>query len=289
MKTQPNRLTETERKARRQHQIHLGKATQGYRNLQTLRQNGVITDGPPTPDPNVPNVSKRSFDKEIREWRRKLHAFDNVDFDALKAKIYEEREHQVAPEVLDEILHKEIRTLVEREMLLRKQPTKQRNRAEGSTDGRSELLSKHAKSRRFKEQTTSSKSSDSKNDFNEQVDPVVEDNKRMIVENDVLRLKVQELTYQNTSLMERLHQQDMLLRSLITEPEHAAPPQGFSEYDDYSYMMSPVSPGGPTGVGPSEDSKWLDEVLSPGYSGLGCNETWAKGMSPSHLPALVSV
>jgi len=271
-KTQPNRLTESERKARRQHQIHLGKATQGYRNLQVLRQNGVIAEGPKTPDPNVPNVSKRSFDKEIREWRRKLHAFDNVDFDALKAKIYEEREHQVDPEILDELLHKEIRSLVEREMLLRKQPTKQRSRQENANDGRSELLSKHAKSRRFKEQSTaaSSTSNDAKSEF-ESVDPVIEDNKRMIIENDVLRLKVQELTYQNTSLMERLIQQDMLLRSLITEPDNAAP-QGFSnEFDDYSYMMSPS-------VG-TEEPKWLHQALSSRRDG-GIT-MYSEGWSPS--------
>lgn len=36
-----------------------------------------------TPDPTV-KVSKRQFDKEIREWRRKLHAFDDVIFDQKK-------------------------------------------------------------------------------------------------------------------------------------------------------------------------------------------------------------
>jgi len=73
MKQQPTRLTEQERQARRQHQIDLGKATQGYRNLTVLRANGVIPHGPATPDPTVKNVSKRQFDKEIREWRRKVH------------------------------------------------------------------------------------------------------------------------------------------------------------------------------------------------------------------------
>lgn len=90
-------MTEAERQARRQHQIDLGKATQGYKNLTVLRRQGKIREGPKTPDPTV-KVSKRQFDKEIREWRRKLHAFDDVIFDnSQKEHTPETRERSFTP------------------------------------------------------------------------------------------------------------------------------------------------------------------------------------------------
>jgi len=59
--------------------LDLGKATIGYRNYALLEKNGFINKPLVPPDPPR-NMSKRQFDKEIREWRRKLHAYDNVEF-----------------------------------------------------------------------------------------------------------------------------------------------------------------------------------------------------------------
>jgi len=39
--------------------------------------------------------------------------------------------------------------------------------------------------------------------------------KRVMIENDVLRLKIQELTYQNSALLERLQHQDLLIRTFV--------------------------------------------------------------------------
>lgn len=202
MKQQPTRLTEAERQARRQHQIDLGKATQGYRNLKILRQNGVIPRGPQTPDPTVKNVSKRQFDKEIREWRRKLHAFDNVDFNGLKAKVYKHRQSHEETDYLNMLLGKEIRDVVQREIMLREQQ-------------------QHAK--KYASKTPSSVSSESLRSSRsgfpispEPMDTYFEHaKKRVMIENDVLRLKIQELTYQNSALLERLQHQDLLIRTFI--------------------------------------------------------------------------
>lgn len=245
MKQQPNRLTEAERQARRQHQIDLGKATQGYRNLLVLRDKGVIPEGPKTPDPTVQNVSKRQFDKEIRDWRRKLHAFDNVDFEVLKAKVYKQSKEEHGEEYLDTLLGKEIRSLVEREMMLRKQPVKRPIRPEPRIEHRPEPLKPPA-IRQEKHEILAKRDLRSRvSQWGPSNDPM----QRLLVENDVLRMKVQELTYHNTSLLERLHQQDMLLRSLILESDYAAP-QGYSkDYDEYSYLF-------PSSSARADDRKW---------------------------------
>merc|ERR550525_1015767 len=79
MRQNPVRLTPAERQCRRQHQIDLGKATIGYRNYALLEKNGFINNPLVPPDPPK-NMSKRQFDKEIREWRRKLHASTMSNF-----------------------------------------------------------------------------------------------------------------------------------------------------------------------------------------------------------------
>jgi len=69
--------------------------------------------------------------------------------------------------------------------------------------------------------------------------------KRIMIENDVLRLKIQELTFQNTSLLERLHQQDMLIR-------------GFVEADmDNDPRLDYFDRCGPVGSLSAEESKWF--------------------------------
>jgi hypothetical protein len=208
MKQQPTRLTEQERQARRQHQIDLGKATQGYRNLTVLRANGVIPHGPATPDPTVKNVSKRQFDKEIREWRRKLHAFDNVDFNGLKAKVYKHRKHEET-DYLNMLLGKEIRDVVHREIMLREQ---QAAAAKMPDYG---MWARSLSGSRDPSVAPSSVSSEGIGSRRPGWSANPEPMKRIMIENDVLRLKIQELTVQNTHLLERLHQQDMLIQRFV--------------------------------------------------------------------------
>lgn len=181
MKQGPTRLTEAERQSRRQHQIDLGKATQGYRNLIVLREHGVIPDGPKTPDPTV-KFSKRQFDKEIREWRRKLHAFDNVDFKGLKQKMH----------------------------VKKKKPE--------SDYPWAEYHAHHSPT--FRAPSPSSVSSEGMSSRYTSVSPVSHAKSGLLMENETLRCKVQELTYKNVLLMERLHQQEMLLRSLMDSSDN---------------------------------------------------------------------
>lgn len=179
MKQGPTRLTEAERQSRRQHQIDLGKATQGYRNLVVLREHGVIPDGPQTPDPTV-KFSKRQFDKEIREWRRKLHAFDNVDFKGLKQKM-----------------------------------SVKKNKKQESEHPWADYHSST-----YRAPSPSSVSSEGMSSRYTSVSPDPQDKKSgLLMENETLRCKVQELTYKNVMLLERLHQQEMLLRSFM-ESDH---------------------------------------------------------------------
>jgi hypothetical protein len=179
MKPGPTRLTEAERQSRRQHQIDLGKATQGYRNLVVLREHGVIPDGPKTPDPTV-KFSKRQFDKEIREWRRKLHAFDNVDFKGLKQQMHVKKKKTQDSE----------------------HPWSDYHSARPST---------------FRAPSPSSVSSEGMSSRYTSVSPDHHANAKsgLLMENETLRCKVQELTYKNVLLLERLHQQEMLLRTFM--------------------------------------------------------------------------
>lgn len=237
MKQQPTRLTEAERQARRQHQIDLGKATQGYRNLCVLRANGVIPHGPVTPDPAVKNVSKRQFDKEIREWRRKLHAFDNVDFNNLKSKIFKHRNEEA--DYLNMLLGKEIRDVVQREMMFREQQAAAASAKLSPDYG----LSNWRRDSSVAPSSVSSEGLRSSRSAWPSASP--EPMKRIIIENDVLRLKVQELQYQNNALLERLHQQDMLIRSFVDadmESEH--------RMDFYERCGSVASAG-------AEESNWI--------------------------------
>eukprot|EP00973_Karenia_brevis_P008747 1182013-Karenia_brevis.AAC.1 len=58
---------------RRQRQLDIGKAQPEYVNyLQLVPRNSRSSSQPSTPDPRL-RSSKRQFDRQLSEWRRKLH------------------------------------------------------------------------------------------------------------------------------------------------------------------------------------------------------------------------
>jgi len=71
------KLTHDERLSRRRHQVNLGKATLGFRNYCLLKSCGKDVSCEP-PDIKTA-VSKRQFDRMVREWRRNLHSFDDIE------------------------------------------------------------------------------------------------------------------------------------------------------------------------------------------------------------------
>jgi hypothetical protein len=78
----PRRLSESERLHARQKQIALGKATVGYQRYTTLVSHAERgPQHPRTPDPKQ-SCSKRSWDGQVRKWRRALHRYDPEGADA---------------------------------------------------------------------------------------------------------------------------------------------------------------------------------------------------------------
>lgn len=75
----PRTLSPEERKQRRFHQIELGKDTEGYKNYLKLipRQQRRRKD-PETPDWTDVTTGKRRFDGMVRNWRRRLHEYDDL-------------------------------------------------------------------------------------------------------------------------------------------------------------------------------------------------------------------
>ena len=68
--------TDQHRLKQRQRQVDFGKNTLGYRNYLTAKPKGLREKSDPvTPDPRS-FCSKRSFDGQIRKWRRELHIYD---------------------------------------------------------------------------------------------------------------------------------------------------------------------------------------------------------------------
>eukprot|EP01006_Ploeotia_vitrea_P054114 TRINITY_DN67852_c5_g11_i1.p1 TRINITY_DN67852_c5_g11~~TRINITY_DN67852_c5_g11_i1.p1 ORF type:complete len:331 (+),score=33.49 TRINITY_DN67852_c5_g11_i1:97-1089(+) len=74
--------TDPHRLAQRQKQIAMGEATPGHRNfLKLLKKDPTLLHGciPVKPSINQ-KCSKRSWDGQIKKWRRGLHMYDFVDF-----------------------------------------------------------------------------------------------------------------------------------------------------------------------------------------------------------------
>ena len=57
---------------------------------------------------------------QIQHENVELHAFDNVDFNGLKAKVFKHRKHEET-DYLNMLLGKEIRDVIQREIMLREQ------------------------------------------------------------------------------------------------------------------------------------------------------------------------
>jgi len=75
----PKKLSKQERIASRQRQIALGKNTTGYRRYRELvpvRLHGR-KEHPVTPRAES-NCSKRSWDSMYRQWRQRLHHYDET-------------------------------------------------------------------------------------------------------------------------------------------------------------------------------------------------------------------
>ncbi|CAE8630408.1 unnamed protein product, partial [Polarella glacialis] len=67
------------RAAARQRQVDIGKARPEYvRYLQCIPKDQRTPTRPRTPDPRA-CVSKRQFDRQLSEWRRQLHEYDDPD------------------------------------------------------------------------------------------------------------------------------------------------------------------------------------------------------------------
>lgn len=65
------------RAAARQRQLMIGKARPEYlRYVQCVPKDGRTPSCPQTPDPHA-EVSKRQFDRQLSEWRRLLHEYDD--------------------------------------------------------------------------------------------------------------------------------------------------------------------------------------------------------------------
>lgn len=76
----PARLSDEERRQRRKHQIELGKETEGYKNyIKLVGKKKRKRKDPVTPDWEDVSTGKRRFDGAVRNWRRRLHDFDNLE------------------------------------------------------------------------------------------------------------------------------------------------------------------------------------------------------------------
>jgi len=75
----PRKLSPEERKQRRFHQIELGKDTEGYKNyISTIPKHNRRRKDPETPDWTDVTTGKRRFDGMVRNWRRRLHEYDDL-------------------------------------------------------------------------------------------------------------------------------------------------------------------------------------------------------------------
>lgn len=75
-KTMDEMETDIEVLKRKQKQLDFGKNTIGYQNYITLTPKGKRVRGDPvTPDKFI-KYSRRSWDMQVRNWRRKLHSYD---------------------------------------------------------------------------------------------------------------------------------------------------------------------------------------------------------------------
>ena len=69
-------MTDPHRLQQRQRQIDIGKNTPGYQHyVQSVARNARTPEMPRTPD-KFQVCSKRSWDGQVKKWRRLLHAFD---------------------------------------------------------------------------------------------------------------------------------------------------------------------------------------------------------------------
>lgn len=74
---QPPHPNNLQRIQQRKKQIEFGKNTEGYKNyIQMIPFNRRTIEEPMTPDPES-EISKRCFDRQLKEWRKKLHNYDN--------------------------------------------------------------------------------------------------------------------------------------------------------------------------------------------------------------------
>jgi hypothetical protein len=85
--TNPHRL------AQRQKQIMYGENTDGYMNfLKSLDRDPTLTKGCLPLKPSIiQRCSKRSWDGQVRKWRRALHMYDFVDFGESKEQSHKVR------------------------------------------------------------------------------------------------------------------------------------------------------------------------------------------------------
>jgi hypothetical protein len=68
------------RAAARQKQVEIGKTRPEYlRYIQCVPKERRTASRPQTPDPKAPSISKRQFDRQLSEWRRRLHEYDDPE------------------------------------------------------------------------------------------------------------------------------------------------------------------------------------------------------------------
>lgn len=87
------RETDAKRIASRQKQLDFGMNTPEYKNYMLTLE--IINDGEiQKGDPIMPEVyqicSKRSWDGQVRRWRRKLHKYDTIVYSPKKLQKYNE-------------------------------------------------------------------------------------------------------------------------------------------------------------------------------------------------------
>lgn len=114
------------RRRQREKQIYFGYSTEGYTNMERLiqhdpllRSGGVL----PLSPPDVVRGSKRTWDIELRKWRRALHMFDyvfidGVDDPAMRQTVLDGQRRQWVSEVYQAV-PREGRVRIDLQTLLR--------------------------------------------------------------------------------------------------------------------------------------------------------------------------